>query len=135
MGLFDFIGSIFKPAVDLVDELHVSDEERLKLRNEFAKIQSDVMNRMVDLEKASLEAQSKVQVAEANSKFAITATWRPIASLTITFIIIFSLFGWLPEVSHTNLPPQFWELAKWFLGGYTASRGAEKIATVLKLGK
>ena len=32
MGIFDFIGSIFKPAADLVDNLHTSDEERLELQ-------------------------------------------------------------------------------------------------------
>ena len=40
MGLFDFIANIFKPAADIVDELHTSDEEKGRLRNELAKIQS-----------------------------------------------------------------------------------------------
>ena len=33
MGLFDFIGSIFKPATKLVDDLHTSTEEKMKLKN------------------------------------------------------------------------------------------------------
>ncbi len=41
MNIFNFISNIFKPAVDLVDELHTSDEEKLKLQSTLKKVEND----------------------------------------------------------------------------------------------
>lgn len=129
MSIFSFIGSIFKPAVDLIDEIHVSDEERGKLKNELAKIQSDAQAKLIDLEKARLDALSAVQKAEANSKHLITAIWRPICSIAIVGLIIAGSFGIV------TLTPDIYELAKVFLGAYAGGRSLEKLGSVLKLGK
>lgn len=124
MGLFDFIGDIFKPAVSLVDELHVSDEERLQLRNELAKIEGQALAKMTEVEKARLDAMSKVQIAEANSKHWLTANWRPLSSVSMVFVIIAASFGIIPQPDSN-----FYDLAQVFLGAYTTSRGLEKVAT------
>lgn len=123
MGLFDFIGGIFAPAANLIDNLHTSDEEKLKLRNELAAIKQQALTKMTEVEQARLNALSKVQVAEANSKHAITATWRPIASISIVSVIILASFGLIPQPDSN-----FYDLAQVFLGAYTTSRGLEKIA-------
>lgn len=123
MGLFDFIGNIFKPASDLVDSLHTSDEERLKLENELAKIKEAALEKMTELEKARLDALSKVQVAEANSKHTIVAIWRPVSSLSMVAIIVAASFNLIPTPSQ-----EFYELAQIFLGAYVSSRGIEKVA-------
>ncbi len=126
MGLGDFIAGIFSPAVDLIDEIHVSDEERGKLKNELANIQNQALAKMADVEKARYDAMSKVQVAEAGSKFWLTATWRPMASILLIVVIVLSSFGWIASPG-----PDFYDLAQIFLGGYTASRGLEKMASSL----
>nr|VFJ43046.1 MAG: hypothetical protein BECKDK2373B_GA0170837_100426 [Candidatus Kentron sp. DK]VFJ55657.1 MAG: hypothetical protein BECKDK2373C_GA0170839_104934 [Candidatus Kentron sp. DK] len=32
IGVLDFIGGVFKPVADLIDNVHTSDEERLELK-------------------------------------------------------------------------------------------------------
>lgn len=128
MGLFSWISSIFSPAADLVDNLHTSDEERLTLRNELAKLQTEVNTKLIGLEEEKVKALSRVQEAEANSKWQLVAVWRPICSLLIVGIIIADSFGWIVAGE------QIYDLAKVFLGAYTTSRGLEKVAKTMKLG-
>lgn len=129
MGLFDFIGGIFAPATKLIDDIHVSDEERLQLRNELAKIQAGAMEKLTELEKARLNAMSKVQAAEANSKHTITATWRPITSMVLVALIVAGSFGMV------TVGPEIYDLAEIFLGAYAGGRSLEKVSSALKLGK
>lgn len=126
MGLFSWIGSIFKPAARLVDEVHTSDEERLKLRNELAKIQANVNDKVIELEKARLDAMTKVEQAEAASSHWLRANWRPLVSLSLVGLIIAHSFELI------KLGTQVYDLAEIFLGGYVASRGLEKIAGKVK---
>lgn len=131
MGLLDFIGSIFKPVTDTIDEIHVSDEERGKLRNKLAKIQADVQTKLIDLEGKRLEALSKVQVAEASSKHLITSIWRPISSLMFVIVITLGAFHIIQKPDK-----EFYDLATLFLGVYGGGRSLEKLGEVVKgLGK
>lgn len=128
MSIFGFVSDLFDPVTKLLDTAVTSDEERLKLGNALAKIQSDLNGKLIELEKAKVDAMSKVQVAEANSKYAVVALWRPISSLAIVGIIILGSF----EV--VTVGSEIYDLASIFLGTYTASRGMEKIATTIKNG-
>jgi hypothetical protein len=110
--MLSWISNIFSPAVKLIDDLHTSDEEKLKLRNEFAKIQAQVHSKTVELAKA-----------ESESKFFLTATWRPICSLAIVIIIVAHSFGWISP------GPQIYDLAEIFLGAYAGGRSLEKLAS------
>ncbi len=130
MGLFDFIGNIFKPASDLVDNLHTSDEEKLELRNKLAEIEGKALAKLTELEQSRLEAMSKVQTAEANSKHVITATWRPISSIAMVTVIILASFGIIPQPD-----ANFYDLAQLFLGAYAGGRSLEKIGKAIKLGR
>lgn len=115
MGLFDFIGSIFKPAVDLIDEIHVSDEERLKLRNELVSIQANMQAKSIELMKA-----------EASSEHFIVAAWRPLCAISLFILILLDGFGFVVA------PPQVYSLAEMFLGIYGGGRSLEKIAKAVK---
>lgn len=129
MGVLDWISSIFKPAADIVDNLHTSEEEKGKLRNELASIQSGANAKLLEYETKLLEARSKINIAEANSIHTITAVWRPIASLSLVLIIVAASFGII------KTPDQnFYELCKIILGGYVGGRSLEKVASVIKLG-
>jgi Holin of 3TMs, for gene-transfer release len=130
MGLFDFIGAIFAPATKLIDDLNTSDEERLQLRNELAKIEGQALSKLTELEKSRLEAMSKVQVAEAGSKHFITATWRPISSLLMVSVIVLASFGVIPSPNES-----FYSLATLFLGAYSGGRSLEKFGSLIKLGR
>ena len=115
MGILDFIGNIFKPAVDLVDEIHVSDEERMKLRNELAKIQ------------AQMHAESaKLMTAEVKSEHFMVAFWRPMCVLMLIGLIVADAYGW------AKAPIQIYDLANLFLATYAGGRSLEKITKVVK---
>lgn len=129
MGLLDFIGGIFKPAVDLVDDLNTSDEERLTLRNELAKIQTGVTTKLIDLEKAKLDAMQKIQVAEAQSKHWLQGNWRPLSSLTLLGLVVGGSFGWF------TLDTKVYDIAMYFLGFYGTGRSLEKAASAIKIGR
>lgn len=129
MWLTDFIAGIFKPAVDLVDDLHTSTEEKLQLRNKLAEIQEQANAKVIELEKARLDAMAKVEAAEASSSHWLRANWRPITSLALVGLIIADSFEWV------NAGSQIYDLANIFLGAYTTSRGLEKVAKAIKLGK
>lgn len=129
MSLFDFISNIFKPASDIVDELHTSEEEKLKLRNELATIQGKAQDRILDYESKLAEYRHKLLIAEANSPHVFTALWRPICSTALVTIIVLASFG----LCHPG--PELYKLAEIFLGAYVGGRTIEKIVAASKLGK
>ena len=129
MGFFDFISSIFKPAADIVDELHTSEEEKLKLRNELATIQGKAQDRILDYESKLAEYRHKLLIAEANSPHPFVALWRPICSTALVTIIVLASFG----IGHPG--PELYKLAEIFLGAYVGGRTIEKIVSSSKLGK
>ena len=131
MSILDFIGGIFRPLANVVDEIHVSDEERGQLRNQLAGIQAGVQTKMIDLEAKRLDAMSKVQVAEAGSKHTITAIWRPVSSLMFVLVITLGAFHIIEKPDK-----EFYDLAKLFLGTYAGGRSLEKIGSAITgLGK
>ena len=113
--MLDFIAGIFKPAANLIDELHVSDEERGKLRNEFAKIQAGMQEQSI-----------KLMTAEAGSQHLITSIWRPVCALILFGMILLDGFRVI------DAPEQVYELAQVFLGAYAGGRSLEKVAKALK---
>ena len=129
MSIFSFISNLFKPATDLVDSLHVSDEERGKLKNELAQIQAQAQKQMLDYEAKVVEARSKLMVAEAQSPHLITAIWRPVA-----WLCLISIVG-LASLGIGNPDIQVYELTKILLSAYASGRTLEKVVKVSKFGK
>jgi|TARA_B100001094_G_C18194516_1_gene809662 hypothetical protein len=129
MGLFDFISNIFSPAAKIVDELHTSDEEKLKLKNELANIQGKAQDRILDYESKLAEYRHKLLIAEANSPHPFVAMWRPICSTALVTIIVLASFGLCQP------GPELYKLAEIFLGAYVGGRTIEKIVSASKLGK
>ena len=113
--MFEWIAGLFKPVVDLRDELHVSDEERGKLKNEFARIQASMHEKSIDLMKA-----------EANSEHWITAAWRPLCAIMLFGLIVADAYGW------AKAPVQVYDLANIFLGTYAGGRSLEKVGKIIK---
>ena len=65
MEILSFISSIFKPAVDLIDELHTSDEEKGNIKNQLAEIQAGVQDKIIELESKRLAYEK--QLVDARS--------------------------------------------------------------------
>ena len=128
MSVVDLIAGIFKPAAELVDELHTSEEERLKAKGHLLDVQAAAMQRVFDYESEMLSAKAKVVHAEAQSKHWLTANWRPITMLTFLALVVGDSLGWLPN----DLRDETFVLLEIGLGGYIVGRSGEKIAQIMK---
>ncbi len=113
MGLLSFIGDIFKPAADLVDNVHTSSEEKLQLRNALAKIEADVtvktlelQGQLAELQGKLSEATAKVAVAESSSESWFVRNYRPMIITSMFVLIMCQSFGLLK----TDLPEIFWNI-------------------------
>lgn len=145
MGILDFVSQIFEPAAKLVDEVHTSEEEKLRLRKEMDNIRGNVQLKLIELEHKVLEhetkvleAQQAVLVAEAQGKNWLQRNWRPLLMLVIVIIIannyiLFPYFSMLTDnVKMLELPPQLFTLLSVGVGGYVVGRSGEKIAQSLR---
>ena len=128
IGITDLIAGIFKPAAELVDELHTSEEERLAAKGHLLDVQAAAMQRVFDYEKSTLESQSKIVNSEAQSEHWITATWRPITMLTFLALAVGDSMGLL----QAPLRDEAWTLLQIGLGGYVVGRSGEKLAKTWK---
>jgi hypothetical protein len=123
MGIFSFVSSIFKPAADLIDNLHTSEEEKLELKKQISQVENEFQSKVLDYETKLMEAQSSVIRAETTSQSWITRNWRPITMLTFLVLVVCDSFGILAN----DLAPEAWTLLQIGLGGYVVGRSAEKI--------
>jgi hypothetical protein len=124
MGLLSIIGDLFKPAADLVDNVHTSSEEKLQLRNALAKIEADVTVKTMELEGKLFELQGKLAesvasqaVAEANSESWLVRNYRAMIITSMFALIICQSFGLLKM----DLPEVFWQI-------FAASFGVMSVA-------
>ena len=127
-SLPDLIAGIFKPAAELIDELHTSDDERLQARSHLLDVQAAAMQRVFDYEKEMIKGQHAIVTAEASSTNWLAASWRPITMLTFLALVVGDTFGMFA----TPLRDEAWVLLQLGLSGYVLGRSGEKIAKVLK---
>ena len=123
MNLFAFIGQIFKPAADLIDAVHTSDEERLNAKAVLLNQQVQMLEYALDYETKQLEAKTAIILAEANSESWITRNWRPITMLTFLGLVVLDQTGLLAF----RLADEAWTLLQLGIGGYVVGRSAEKV--------
>ena len=128
MGILELIGGIFKPAAELIDELHTSEEERLKHKERLLEVQAIAMQTVFEYESDSLQARAAIVNSEAQSDHWIVASWRPIVMLTLTSLVVVDSFGWVAN----PLSGEAWLLLQIGLGGYVVGRSGEKIAKTIK---
>jgi hypothetical protein len=121
------ITGIFKPAADLVDSLHTSEEERLDAKGRLLSVQAAVMDSALDYESKALEAKAQIVNSEANSEHWVTATWRPIVMLIFTGLVVARFLGFQAEGMSQTEYDQLWMLIQIGIGGYIGTRSIEKI--------
>lgn len=122
LGISDLIAGIFKPAAELIDNLHTSTEEKLEQKRLLLEVQGRAMDRVHEYNTALLEGQSRIVNSEAQSEHWLTATWRPIVMLGLFTLVMLDSFGWLPN----RLSEEAWLLLQIGLGGYVVGRSVEK---------
>ena len=124
MNLLDLISSVFKPAVELVDELHTSEEERLREKARILDAQVVAIDAVLSYEKEAFQAKADIVKAEAQSEHVLAATWRPIVMLAFCGLAVGDSLGLLSS----PLAPEAWTLLQLGIGGYVVARSGEKIA-------
>lgn len=128
IAITDLIAGIFKPAAQLVDDLHTSEEERLDAKARMLDVQASAMETVFKYETERIAGQQKIVLAEAKSEHWLTANWRPITMLTFLALAVGDTFG----LFSTPLRDEAWNLLQLGLGGYVVGRSGEKIAKVIK---
>ena len=128
MRFLDLIAGIFKPAAELIDELHTSEEEKLKQQRRLLEIQAMVLDSSLQYEKEMMASRAEIINSEAKSEHWITATWRPITMLTFLALAVGDSLGLLT----TPLRDEAWMLLQIGLGGYVVGRSAEKVIKEVK---
>ena len=123
MNLLGFIGDIFKPAADLIDNLHTSEAEKLTIKQKMFELQVSTYNKATEYESQLLKAKADIITAEATGQSWIQRNWRPITMLTFLVLVVLDSFGVLPF----RLAAEAWTLLQIGLGGYVVGRSAEKI--------
>ena len=131
--MLKWISGLFKPAAELIDNMHTSAEEKGQLKNELASIQQQANEKFIELELAALEARKAVMIAESQSSNWYQAAWRPIASLTLVILVVAQcMVNWIYNVP---ISTELFTFASTFLGITSAGRGIEKAARANRLGK
>jgi len=127
MNVLGLIGQIFKPAMDMIDNVHTSEEEKLQQKAQLLDLQVGFMEQGLEYELAQLEAKSRIIEAEAKSDHILTATWRPITMLTFLALVVCDQFGLLTF----RLADPAWTLLQLGLGGYVVGRSVEKVVPAM----
>ena len=122
-GIWDLIGGMVSPVTQLIDELHTSEEERLKLKSGLFGVQAQLAAKVMDYEARLLEARTQVITAEAQGASWLQRNWRPITMLTFLALVVADTFG----LTAFRLSDEAWTLLQIGLGGYVVGRSAEKI--------
>lgn len=129
------LAGLFKPAADLVDELHTSKEEKAAMHLALQQVQESTVENLMDHVGQMAETQAKVIVAEANSDSWLAKNWRPLIMVGCFGVIlewnyvIAPIAQWIfgGTVPILPTPPELWGLLKLGLGGYVGLRSTEKI--------
>ncbi len=125
------ITGLFTHALDIVDSLTTTEEEKLKLRNELIKIQGDITGKIIEYEKQIVDAQARVIQAEATGHSWLQRNWRPITMLVFVFIVFYNfIFAPITGLKALPTPEQLWSLMKLGITGYILGRSGEKIASI-----
>lgn len=128
MSIWNILSGLVKPVTDLVDNLHTSDEERLKLQNELVQMQNAITSQVLEYETKLLQAQTAVITAEAQGSSWLQKSWRPITMLTFLSLVVLDTLGF----TAFRLAEEAWTLLQIGLGGYVVGRSAEKVIPKLK---
>lgn len=127
--IWKIISGIVGPLFKGIDEIHTSDEERMKMRAELLGAQTKLTEMVMNYETKLLDSQASIIQAEATGQSWIQRNWRPLTMLTFLVLIVADSLGFLVQ----PLASEMWTLMQFGLGGYVVGRSGEKIAKTLKV--
>ena len=127
MNVLKLIGQIFKPATELVDNLHTSEEEKLFQKAVLLDLQTKFIGEALEYEQEQLKAKMEIITAEAQSESWITRSWRPITMLAFVAATLAYWFGLTPDTLPEAAIEDMFTLIQIGVGGYVAGRSVEKV--------
>ena len=134
-----FLSSLFSDGVsnvvtalgDAIDKNVTSDQERLQLRNELAKIQSDTIAKQGDLDIQLEEEITKRQ--NSDNEHLITRLMRPVS---LFFVLTMFCFISIADINILTIKdayiPVYETLLVTMVVALFGSRGAEKVTKIIK---
>ena len=131
LGLANVIASGVKELFGLVDDLHLSGEEKLSAQQKLLTMQMESFGKVMEYEKDILTMQAGIVQAEAKSEHWLTANWRPIVMLWLMALVSMYWFDLTPVSITPEVASNLLDLVTWGLGGYVVGRSAEKVAKSL----
>lgn len=120
MSIFNFIGEIFKPIADLVDNVHTSTEEKGQIKTKLAEIEAKVATQILTLQSEIIAANAKVAQSEQQYGNWLSKTWRPFCSICLMGVLVAMALDYAPYNQVLAL------MAGSFLGIYSGGRSYEK---------
>lgn len=127
MNVLGLIGTIFKPAMEMIDNIHTSEEEKLEKKALLLEIQTKFLTQGLQYEQEQLKQRAQIILAETRSESWITRNWRPITMLTFLSLVVLDQTGQLAF----RLADEAWTLLQIGLGGYAVGRSVEKVGVPL----
>lgn len=127
MNVLNLIGQIFKPATELIDNLHTSEEEKLQQKAILLTLQTDFLVQALEYEQEQLKTKAEIIKAEATSQSWITRSWRPITMLAFVTAVLAYWFGLTPETLPPEAVDNMFTLVQIGVGGYVFGRSVEKV--------
>jgi hypothetical protein len=134
MNIFKLIGQIFKPAAELIDNLHTSEKEKLQQKAVLLDLQTKFLQEGLQFEQEQMKLKASIITAETKSESWLTRNWRPMAMVALLSSVLAYWFGLTPTDPTTGLstiPVAFvdrmFSLVQIGLGGYIVGRSGEKI--------
>lgn len=136
MNIFKLIGQIFKPAAELIDNLHTSEEEKLQQKAILLDLQTRFLTEGLAFEQEQMKLKTDIIMAETKSESWLTSNWRPLAMVALLSSVLAYWFGLTPTDPSTGLSTipvvfvdRMFTLVQIGLGGYIVGRSGEKITT------
>lgn len=123
MNVLGLIGQIFKPAMDMIDNVHTSTEEKLEKKAALLQLQTQFLTDALEYEQAQLKERSAIIQAEVKADSWLTRSWRPITMLVFLGLVVCDSFG----ILYSPLAPEAWTLLQLGIGGYIVGRSAQSV--------
>lgn len=131
--LLSFLGSpindLLKTIGGVIDNLHVSETEKIAAQAQLAQVQASFEIKLAEFDTQWATAQRDVIVAEANGHSWLQRNWRPL--MMLFFAVLIGIVTWTGGfINGRQLDPAFimeiLSIVKLGLSGYVIGRSVEK---------
>ena len=126
--IWSFLSNLISPVTNLIDEIHTSEEEKMKLQAEMFKLQTEITGKVMEYEKQLLDAQSKIVLAEVSGEGWLQKSWRPLMMIWFAILLGMYWFGVTPPNITQETLDHLFTLLEVGIGGYIMGRSLEKVA-------